>query len=581
MHSTQRRRLTRSVFADLGIRMVALGLATGVAFPFFVLVLGVDPAQALSVRFFSATIAAGLMVGGLNFLLCRVVVGERVRLLSVRLRMVGETIRTATALGDWSGFDAERCRLPIDSDDDLGESARACNQLVDAVERLRVVEAELNVSRVEARTDELTGLGNRRHFYLACDRHLAAATESDAVALLLVDLDHFKEINDALGHHVGDELLRLVAERLRVALPDTAVLARLGGDEFVALLGPGTTAVKAIGAGNAFLEILDEPFPLNGLLAHVRASVGVVICPEHGGDRSELLRHADVAMYRAKAGGGGVELYAADRDEHTAERVILAGELRAALDSDELILHYQPIVELSTGVVTSVEALVRWRHPSRGLLSPDQFLPLVEQHGLSRQLTQRVLRVAAAQATEWERDGRAVRIAVNLAPANLLDVRFPDDVAEVLRSTGAVPELLQLEITEGTLMLDPERVLDVLARLSELGIALALDDFGTGYSSMSNITRLPVQELKIDRSFVTDMERSHDDAVIVRSVIDLARNLGMRVVAEGVEAQETTDRLLGFGCHSAQGYHFSRPLPADELDAWLEHSALSPRRRLA
>jgi len=574
-------RLTRSVFADLAIRMVGLGLATGVAFPFFVLPLGVEAQQALSARFFAATVAAGLMVGGVNFLLCRVVVGERVRLISARMRLIGDTIRLATATGDWSDCDVERCRVPADSDDELGESARAFNQLVDAIERLHTVETELEVSRSQARTDELTGLGNRRHFYLASEAQLhAARAEGRPLALLLIDLDRFKEINDTLGHHVGDDLLRQLTRRLEHALPDASVLARLGGDEFVALLPAALGAREAVRAAESFLAVLDRPFALDGLLAHVRASVGIALCPDHGDDRSTLLRHADMAMYSAKANGGGIEVYATGGDEHSLDRVVLAGELRAGLDRDELVLHYQPKADLATGAVTSAEALLRWRHPSRGLLAPAAFLPLAEQHGLMRQITLQVLDRALAQAIDWQRAGRSLRVAVNLAAANLLDVRFPDEVADLLRRSGASPDLLQLEITEGTIMVDPVRVLDVVARLSELGVALALDDFGTGYSSLAYLKRLPIQELKIDRSFIMDMDNSRDDAVIVRSTVELARNLGLRVVAEGVETQQVWDQLVEFGCHTVQGYLLSPPLPAEQLAAWLDDASVRAGGRL-
>jgi diguanylate cyclase (GGDEF)-like protein len=391
----------------------------------------------------------------------------------------------------------------------------------------------------------------------------------DAVGLLLIDVDHFKEINDALGHHVGDELLRQVAGRLRGALPEALVLARLGGDEFVALVPAAGGARDALAAAERFLDALDRPFALAGLVVHVRASIGVALAPEHGPDRSTLLRHADVALYRAKAAGGGADLYATERDDRSLERVVLAGQLRAALDEDQLVLHYQPKADLVTGAVGSVEALVRWEHPSRGLLGPADFLPLAEEQGLMRGVTLRVLELAAAQAVAWQRTDRPLRVAVNLAAANLLDVRFPDEVAELLRRTGAGPELLQLEITEDTIMVDPERVLNVVARLGEQGLAFSLDDFGTGYSSLAYLKRLPVQELKIDRSFVMDMDNSRDDAVIVRSTVDLARNLGLRVVAEGVETPETWERLVDFGCDIAQGYYLSPPLPPEELDAWL------------
>jgi diguanylate cyclase (GGDEF)-like protein len=433
----------------------------------------------------------------------------------------------------------------------------------------RAQRAELDVTREQARTDELTGLGNRRHVMLELDERLRATGQGAApFGVLLVDVDRFKEINDTLGHHVGDELLRQLARRLRRALGEDAVLARLGGDEFVALVSaPGGTP-DAVAAAHGFLA----------LLAHVRASVGLALAPDHGDDRSVLLRHADVAMYRAKAGGGGVGVYADEADEHGLERIVLAGELRAALDGEGLVVHYQPKADLATGAVTSVEALVRWQHPTRGLLAPGVFLPLADQHGMLARVTSRVLEIAAAQAVAWAGAGRPLRVAVNLAPANLLDARFPDEVAALLRRTGLDPGLLQLEITENTIMVDPVRVLDVVARLAELGLSFALDDFGTGYSSLAYLKRLPVRELKIDRSFVMDMDRSRDDAVIVRSTVDLARNLGLTVVAEGVETHETWERLAAFGCHAAQGFFLSRPLPADELEGWIAGHAAAGHR---
>jgi diguanylate cyclase (GGDEF)-like protein len=427
----------------------------------------------------------------------------------------------------------------------------------------RSARRELSASRELARTDELTGMGNRRHFYEAV---AAALAGGEPAAVLLIDIDRFKEINDTLGHHVGDQLLCQVAPRLERVLAEATVRARLGGDEFVALL---PAPADAVAAAEALIAGLDEPFELDGLLTHVRASVGIALHPDHGGDAAELLRHADVAMYRAKAAGGGVEVYA-DRDENRLDRVVLLGELHAALDGEQLVLHYQPKADLATGDVAAVEALIRWQHPTRGLLPPAAFLPLAEQHGLMHRLTLRVLEQSAAQSVAWERDGRPLRIAVNLAPANLLDLRFPDAVAEVLRRSGARAELLQLEITEDTIMVDPVRVLDVVARLGELGLAFALDDFGSGYSSLAYLKRLPVQELKIDRSFVIDMDDSPDDDVIVRSTIDLARNLGLRVVAEGVETGRTWDRLVQFGCHAAQGFFLAPALPPAELDAWLD-----------
>jgi len=434
----------------------------------------------------------------------------------------------------------------------------------------RAASSELERTRVQARTDDLTGLANRRGFLDAVASPLAAAAagEGPPIGVLLVDLDRFKEINDAIGHHVGDELLRQLAERLRLALPDAPVLARLGGDEFVVVVAaPGVADAEQ--RARAVMDLLDEPFALGGVLIHSRASIGVAVAPEHGADSATVLRHADVAMYRAKASGGGVCSYTAESDEFTLERVVLAGELRAALDGEELVLHYQPQADARTGVVGAVEALVRWEHPTRGLLAPDRFLPLAEQQGLMGALTERVLDVAVAQAVAWERAGRPLRVAVNLAPANLLDGGFPGHVAALLERAGAPPELLQLEITEDTIMVDPVRVLDVAARLGELGVTLALDDFGTGASSLAHLKKLPIQELKIDRSFVMEMDRNPDDAVIVRSTVDLAHNLGLRVVAEGVETAASWEALTGFGCDVVQGYFLSRPLPPAQLEAWL------------
>jgi diguanylate cyclase (GGDEF)-like protein len=563
--------VTGSVFADLAIWMVGLGLMTGVVFPFFVLLLGVTARQALSGRFFAATLAAGLLVGGVNFVLARAVVGRRLRLLSARMRRVAATIRAAAATGDWSGCDAGQSRVPTDSRDQLGDSARAFNQLIDAVDRLQAVEAELEISRSQARTDELTGLGNRRHFYLAAEEHLQTAHATGApLALALIDLDRFKEINDTFGHHAGDLLLRELGQRLRSALPEAHVLARLGGDEFVALLDAGERGTAVQRAAERFLAALDEPFALDEVFVHLHASVGIALSSPDAPDRATLLRYADIAMYRAKATGGGVQRYAPEHDENTRDRVVLAGELRTALDRDELVLHYQPKADLATGRVTSVEALLRWRHPTRGLLDPAAFLPLAEQHGLMRRLTVRVLELALHQAAAWKAAGRPLGVSANLGAANLLDARFPDEIAALLARTGLPAGLLQLEITEDTIMVDPVLVLDVVARLGELGFTFSLDDFGTGYSSLAYLKRLPIRELKIDRSFVTDMNENHDDAVIVRSIIDLARNLGLHVVAEGVETDATWDRLADYGCHTAQGFLLSPPVPARELDSWLD-----------
>jgi diguanylate cyclase (GGDEF)-like protein len=433
----------------------------------------------------------------------------------------------------------------------------------------------LERNRLLARTDDLTGLANRRAFYQEAEERIAEALgAARTVALLLIDLDRFKELNDTLGHAAGDDLLREFAGRLNRAMPGAALLSRLGGDEFVVLLPSGSDETQARRAARRLAEALDAPFALDGLRTNVRASVGAAVGPRHGSDRAELLRHADIAMYLSKTRKTELEVYVPEEDVHSRDRIELAGQLPDAIEQDQLVLFFQPKVELATGHVTGVEALVRWRHPDRGMLGPNEFLPLAEQHGLMRRLTLQVVRQALGQQAAWREEGIELQTAVNISVANLLDPAFPTDVAEVIARHGTPAGALVFELTEDTLMADPQRALDVLAQLGELGIGLALDDFGTGYSSLAHLKRLPVQELKIDRSFVLDMTRDAEDAVIVRSTVDLARNLGLRVVAEGVETAETYDQLAAYGCHAAQGYHLSRPLPAPALTRWLRRRGL-------
>jgi len=439
----------------------------------------------------------------------------------------------------------------------------------------RALRRELEVSQGEARRDDVTGLGNRRQLREWLDERVARTDEP--FALLLAGIDRFKEIDDTLGHSAGDELLAGVATRLRAALPAGSQVARLGGEEFAALV-PATDCPAALSAAEAVNLAVDAPLDVAGLVTHVRVSIGVALFPEHAREADALLGQADLALARGRAAGRRVELYA-ERETDGRERVVLAGQLRAALDDGSLVAFYQPKAEVATGTVASVEALVRWQHPARGVLPPGVFLPLAEEQGLMRRVTLRMLELAAGQAAAWARAGQPLRISVNLAPANLLDVRFPDEAAGVLERAGIDAELIELEITEDTIMVDPERVLDIVARLSEQGFRFALDDFGTGYSSLAYLKRLPVQELKIDRSFVTDVVRDADDQVIVRSTIEMARNLGLRTVAEGVETREAFDRLADAGCDMVQGYLLAAPLPPAELEAWLAEYRKAPLRR--
>jgi diguanylate cyclase (GGDEF)-like protein len=439
-----------------------------------------------------------------------------------------------------------------------------------ASRRLREQAAE---SRRQALHDPLTGLPNRRALYERLERRLRRRrAEGGSLALLLVDLDGFKELNDTLGHQAGDHVLAELGPRLSEALPDVDLLARIGGDEFALLVPSGPDPRTATQVAERLLESVSEPFTIDGISLTVQASVGIARYPDHGLDANALVRRADVAMYQAKEAKTGWVEYEAERDDHSRARLALASDLRRAISDGELVVHYQPKADLSKGAVTSVEALVRWNHPERGLLAPGEFLAIAEHTDLIRPLTLYVLDEATRQAREWEDAGLDLSVAVNLAMGNLLDVRLPDDVAALLARRKLAPRRLILEITENMVMADPTRILEVLDRLRSLGVGLSLDDFGTGASSFAYLRELNVDELKIDRSFVTDMTRDERNAAIVRATIDLAHALGLRAVAEGVEDADTLFELKSMGADAAQGFYLSRPVPPVEILAMLMHA---------
>jgi diguanylate cyclase (GGDEF)-like protein len=416
--------------------------------------------------------------------------------------------------------------------------------------------------------DSLTGLPNRTLFRDRVEHGLASLEQHGLLAVLLADLDRFKEINDTLGHHNGDLLLKEVARRLRSVLDSEVTVARFSGDEFALLLPSIDSIEDAAAIAQQVLVVLHESFDLANVEINVSASIGIAVHPLHGDNANKLIQRADVAMYVAKESHSGFEVYSTDRDGYSPARLALASELRQAIEHEDLIVHYQPKVDIRTRRVVGVEALVRWIHPERGFMPPDEFIPLAEQTGLIQPLTTLVLRSALGQCRRWQEKGLDLDVSVNLSVRSLLDLHLPENVATLLREFSVEPARLVLEITESSIMADPIRAADVVDRLSDLGIGLAIDDFGTGYSSLSYLKRLPVSEIKIDKSFVMAMMSEDNDAVIVRSTVDLGRNLGLTVVAEGVETVEMFDELDRLGCDIAQGYLLSRPLPPDDLTEW-------------
>ncbi|HEY1596497.1 MAG TPA: bifunctional diguanylate cyclase/phosphodiesterase [Thermoleophilaceae bacterium] len=422
----------------------------------------------------------------------------------------------------------------------------------------------------ESTHDGLTGLANRTLFRARVEQALERLPHTgNSVSVLVLDLDNFKDFNDTLGHNEADGLLVGVAERLRAAVGPQDLVARLGSDDF------GLLVVGRNGAGDlrqlaaCVRSELDDAFLIAGLRLGVSASVGISWSGEADADAGSLLRHADVAMHRAKVQRTGVELYDPSADPYSPERLVLAGELREGISRGELVLHYQPKLAVGTGEVVGVEALVRWRHPERGLVPPGEFIELAERTDVIGALTMNVLRMALGQLASWRRVGIDLPVAVNLPAQMLLDRDLPGDVASMLARFGLSADRLVLEITEGSLIHDPHRSAQILDALSGMGVRIAIDDFGTGYSSLAWLKRFPVHEIKVDRSFVTDLVSNESDAAIVRSTIELGRSLGLLVVAEGVETGEVLERLAGYGCDVVQGFLVSRPVPAAQLVTWL------------
>ncbi|MEU0219275.1 bifunctional diguanylate cyclase/phosphodiesterase, partial [Streptomyces sp. NPDC006265] len=423
--------------------------------------------------------------------------------------------------------------------------------------------------------DPLTGLPNRQWLL---ERIWTALDDAERInaraALMLIDLDRFRSVNDTLGHLAGDRLLLQIADRLRVALPRGAEAARLGGDEFAVLLPVADSTTSATRVARNLVAALSSPLDLDGLTLVLEASAGVAVFPDHALDAEGLLRRADVAMYQAKRDRTGVEVYESKRDSNTPDRLGLLGDLRRALDAHEVHLHYQPKVRFD-GQVAGLEALVRWVHPERGKVPPDEFIAIAESSGLMPHLTEYVLETALGQVAHWREQGLFVPVAVNVSPRDVHTPGFAGSVAARLARHGVPAGALQLEITEHVLLEDPQRAADTLNQLTAHGVKMSLDDFGTGYSSLVHLRRLPVSELKIDRSFVARLAVDTEDAEIVRCTVDLAHSLGLLVVAEGVEDDETWERLRDLGCDAVQGWLVAAAMPPEETTAWLR--ARGPR----
>ncbi|MDQ3963041.1 MAG: EAL domain-containing protein [Actinomycetota bacterium] len=436
---------------------------------------------------------------------------------------------------------------------------------------VKSLQVQSDENEYQATHDALTGLPNRLLFHDRLQQAILGSNRTGAaVAVMLMDLDRFKEINDALGHQTGDMLLTEIASRLQGVLRDVDTVGRLGGDEFAVVAPDIGNPHQAAMVAERIRSVFSDPFILHGMHLHVDASLGLALHPEQGHTAEILMQRADVAMYHAKSSRTGYEFYSPEHDHHSPARLAMVDELKQAIADGGLVVHYQPKVDLADGSLIGVEALVRWEHPRLGLVPPMEFIELAEQAGLIGPLTTRVLDLALEQCSEWRKDGLDLNVAVNLSLQSLLNMEFPTAVGELLDKWQVPPSALILEITESCMMADPARTMKILNRLHEMEVELSIDDFGTGYSSLAYLRRLPVSEIKIDKSFVLDMVEDEGSAVIAQSTITLGKNLGLKVVAEGVASQEIFDRLKILGCHVAQGFHIARPLEADALTRFIE-----------
>jgi diguanylate cyclase (GGDEF)-like protein len=547
----------------MAIYMVSLGLVVGVIFPPFAVLLGVPGSIAGRPIFRLACLLAGFMVGAMNYALCRGVVGGRMEVLGRHLHSATSVITSATESGDWSEAVFER--IGVDSDDQIGEAGRAFNALLGAVEGRKELENRL---RYQAFHDMLTGLPNRAFFMDKLAEADALFEESgESSAVLFLDVDNLKPVNDSLGHDGGDTLIKMLSDRMLASVRDTDTVARLSGDEFAILLtGPGSSH-QAERVAHRILEDLRAPIRIGEHLVRTGLSIGLATTVTCAAIGISMLRAADLAMYEAKTGGKG-RLEVFQPSHHTAhvQRDAVRAELSGALDAEQLELHYQPIVDLSSQQIVGFESLLRWRHPERGLISPLEFIPLAEETGLIVPIGRWVLQEATRQAAAWQNRsplGR-LRMSVNVSVRQFQHPDLVGDVADALHRSGLDPKLLTLEITESLFAQDTEETTRKIGLLKDLGVRLALDDFGTGYSSLSYLRRFPIDTLKIDKSFVDSVATSKEGHAVVAAITQLGQTLHLEVVAEGLEQGDQLEALRRLDCPLGQGYHFSRPLGAGD-----------------
>ena len=456
----------------------------------------------------------------------------------------------------------------------LDESQKLLHEEIQAKGLALLKARDIGVAmRHQALHDGLTNLPNRTLLHDRLQQAISVSRrEKKMLALIVMDLDQFKAINDTLGHHTGDLVLQQIAIRLQQELRDSDTVARLGGDEFAIMLTTVSGEACVVIKVKKILETICQPLQIEGQSLHAGASLGIALFPEHGDNPERLLRCADIAMYSAKRDRAGFAIYNAAQNLQNTKRIVLENDLRTAIQENQLILHYQPKVDLITNRICGVEALVRWQHPKDGLIFPDNFIHAAEQSGLINSLTHLVFKMAIQQSRKWQQKEMVLPIAVNISAVNLQDPKFPDQVIETMRDHKISSGLLEMEITETALMVDPLYAIETIKKLRDIGIVISIDDFGTGYSSMAYLKKSLVGKIKIDKSFVMEMLKNENDEVIVRAIIDLAHNLGLIVIAEGVETREVLDRLKLLGCDTAQGYYISRPITADEFEVWLKKS---------